>query len=148
RIEECLHGTRPSRVPDRVRATVLYTDIAGSTERAAALGDEPWRRLLDAHDAAVRRQLVRFRGREVKTTGDGFLAAFDGPARAIQCALAVIADARALGIDVRAGLHTGECEVRGGWLAGIAVHVGARVAALATPGEVVVSRTVHDLVAG
>ena len=147
-IEEFLTGTRPSRVPDRVLATVLYTDIAGSTERAAALGDEHWRRLLDAHDAAVRRQLVRFRGREVKTTGDGFLAAFDGPARAIQCALAVIADARALGIDVRAGLHTGECEVRGGDLAGIAVHVGARVAALATPGEVVVSRTVHDLVAG
>jgi class 3 adenylate cyclase len=147
-IEEFLTGTRPSRVPDRVLATLLYTDIAGSTERAAALGDEHWRRLLDAHDAAVRRRLVRFRGREVKTTGDGFLAAFDGPARAIQCALTVIADARALGIDVRAGLHTGECEVRGGDLAGIAVHVGARVAALAMPGEVVVSRTVHDLVAG
>ena len=146
-IEEFLTGTR-QRVPDRVLATMLYTDIAGSTERAAASGDERWRHLLDAHDAAVRRQLVRFRGREVNTTGDGFLAAFDGPARAIQCALAVVADTRALGIDVRAGLHTGECEVRGGDLAGIAVHVGARVAALETPGEVIVSRTVRDLVAG
>jgi class 3 adenylate cyclase len=147
-IEEFLTGTRQMHEPDRVLATVLYTDIVGSTERAAEMGDERWHRLLDAHDAAVRRQLLRHRGREVNTTGDGFLAAFDGAARAIQCALAIIADAKSLGIDVRAGLHTGECEVRGADLAGIAVHVGARVAARAGAGEVLVSRTVCDLVSG
>ncbi len=116
---------------DRVLQTVLFTDIVGSTEWAAQLGDRRWRDLLDAHDAAVRRALERYRGVEVKATGDGFLAAFDGPARAIRCAQTIIEDARLLGLAVRTGLHTGECEVRGEDLTGIAVHTGARVAALA-----------------
>lgn len=147
-IEEFLTGSRVEREPDRVLATVLYTDIVGSTQQAAALGDRRWRQLLDQHDTLIRLELARHRGREVKTTGDGFLAAFDGPARGIRCAHEVVRRARDIGIDVRAGLHTGECEVRGDDLAGIAVHVGARVAALAGAGEVLVSRTVHDLVAG
>ena len=129
-------------------ATVLFTDIVDSTTRAAALGDRRWRELLDSHDVAVRREITRARGREIKTTGDGFLVAFDGPARAIRCGLAISAEARRIGLDVRAGLHTGECEVRGDDLAGIAVHIGARVAASAAPGEVLVSSTVKDLVAG
>jgi pimeloyl-ACP methyl ester carboxylesterase/class 3 adenylate cyclase len=147
-IEEFLTGARPVAEPDRVLATVLFTDVVGSTELAARLGDRRWRDLLDAHHAAVRRQLDRFRGREVKTVGDGFLATFDGPARAIRCADAIRASVRTLGLEVRAGLHTGEVELIGDDVGGIAIHVGARVAALAGPGEVLVSSTVKDLVAG
>jgi pimeloyl-ACP methyl ester carboxylesterase len=134
--------------PERMLATVLFTDIAGSSERAATLGDRAWRELLERHHELVRRQLIRFRGKEVDTAGDGFFASFDGPARAIRCACAILDAVRELGIEVRAGLHTGECELIDGKAAGIAVHTGARVAALAHPGEVLVSRTVKDLVAG
>jgi pimeloyl-ACP methyl ester carboxylesterase/class 3 adenylate cyclase len=134
--------------PDRMLATVLFTDIVGSTAKALELGDRSWRELLERHHAIVRRELVRFRGREIDTAGDGFFASFDGPARAIRCASAVVDGVRELGIDVRAGLHTGECEVVDGKVAGIAVHTGARVAANAQGGEVVVSSTVKDLVAG
>lgn len=134
--------------PDRVLATVLFTDIVGSSEKATALGDREWRKMLEQHHELVRRQLVRFRGREVDTAGDGFFASFDGPARAIRCACAISESVRELGLDVRAGLHTGECEVVDGKVAGIAVHTGARVAAEAQPGEVLVSSTVKDLVAG
>jgi class 3 adenylate cyclase len=149
-VEEFLTGARVHAQPeaDRVLATLLFTDIVGSTERAAALGDRRWRDLLNAHDAAVRRELVRARGREIKTTGDGFLAAFDGPARAIRCAQAIGAAATKLGLAVRAGVHTGECEVRGDDLAGIALHIGARLAALAEPGEILATGTVRDLVVG
>jgi pimeloyl-ACP methyl ester carboxylesterase len=147
-VEEFLTGARPVVEPDRVLATVLFTDIVGSTERAVALGDRRWRALLDAHHAAVRRELVRFRGREVHTTGDGFLATFDGPARAVRCGTAVGDALRSLGIDVRAGVHTGEIELMGDDVGGIAVHIGARIAAEAGPGEVLVSNTVKDLVAG
>jgi class 3 adenylate cyclase len=134
--------------PERVLATVLFTDIIRASERAAALGDRAWRELLARHHELVRRQLVRFRGREVDTAGDGFLASFDGPARAIRCAQAIVEGVPALGLEVRAGLHTGECELLDGKVAGIAVHTGARVAAQAQPGEVLVSSTVKDLVAG
>ena len=134
--------------PDRVLSTVLFTDIVGSSERAAALGDREWRKTLEQHHELVRRQLVRFRGREVDTAGDGFFASFDGPARAIRCACAISESVGELGLDVRAGLHTGECEVVDGKVAGIAVHTGARVASQAQPGEVLVSSTVKDLVAG
>jgi class 3 adenylate cyclase/esterase/lipase len=147
-IEEFLTGSRAPVAVDRVLATVLFTDIVGSTETAAALGDQRWRDLLEHHHATIRRNLVRFRGREVKTTGDGFLATFDGPARGVQCAHAIAQDLRSLGIEVRAGLHTGECEIIGDDVGGIAVHIGARVAALARAGEVLVSSTVKDLVAG
>ena len=138
-----------SRAPvPRVLATVLFTDIVGSTEKAAALGDSRWRNLLDKHHTMIRSNLARFRGHEVKTTGDGILATFDGPARGVRCACAVAEEIRPLGIDVRAGLHTGECEMMGDDVGGIAVHIGARVASLAGAGEVLVSRTVKDLVAG
>jgi class 3 adenylate cyclase/alpha-beta hydrolase superfamily lysophospholipase len=147
-IEEFLTGTRPLPEPDRVLATVLFTDIVGSTERAAELGDRRWRELLGAHDAAVRRELERFRGREVDTAGDGFLATFDGPARAVRCAISAGEAVRRLGIEVRAGIHTGECELDGEKVRGIAVHTGARIASLAGPGEVLVSQTVKDLVSG
>ena len=147
-IREFLTGVRESPEPDRVLATVLFTDIVGSTERATQLGDRRWRELLEAHHSAVRRQLERFRGRELDTAGDGFLASFDGPARAIRCADAAIEAVRGLGLEIRAGVHTGECEVVGDKLAGIAVHIGARVAGQAGPGEVLVSSTVRDLVAG
>ena len=147
-IQEFLTGVRGSPDADRILATVLFTDIVQSTQRAAELGDQRWRRVLDSHYALVRRALTRFRGREVKTTGDGFLASFDGPARAVRCAGAIIEGARQLDLEVRAGIHTGECEVRGDDLGGIAVHIGARVVALAGPGEVLVSSTVKDLVAG
>ena len=147
-IREFLTGVREAPDPDRVLATVLFTDIVGSTERARALGDRGWRDLLDRHHDVVRHELVRFGGREIDTAGDGFLAAFDGPARAIRCACAVVAGVRALGLEVRAGVNTGECEVIGEKLAGTAVHVGARVAAEAAAGEVLVSSTVRDLVAG
>jgi class 3 adenylate cyclase len=129
-------------------ATVLFTDICDSTARAAELGDARWRDLLERHDDLVRRHLGRYRGREVKTTGDGFLATFDGPARAIRCAGDISQAVRALGIEIRAGLHTGECEVRGDDVAGMAVHIGARVGATAQRGEVLVSSTVRDLVVG
>jgi pimeloyl-ACP methyl ester carboxylesterase len=149
-VEEFLTGVRPAPEADadRVLATVLFTDIVGSTERAAALGDRAWARLLEQHHEVVRRELGRFRGREVDTAGDGFLAWFDGPARAVRCALAAAAAVRSLGLEVRAGVHTGECELVGDSLRGIAVHTGARIAAEAAPGEVLVSRTVTDLVAG
>ena len=148
-INEFLTGTRESGVDeDRVLATVLFTDIVDSTRRAAELGDRDWRALLDAHDAVVRSQLSRFRGREVKTTGDGFLATFDGPQRAIRCAIALRDALHPLGVEIRAGLHTGECEVRGEDVGGIAVHIGARVSALAGAGEILVSGTLRDLVVG
>ncbi len=147
-IEEFLTGMRHGPEPERVLATVLFTDIVGSTEHAAELGDRRWRDLLSIYYALGRNELARFRGREVQTTGDGFLAAFDGPARAIRCACAMSDGVRPLGIEIRAGLHTGECEVMGENLGGIAVHIGARVAARAAPGEVLVSSTVKDLVAG
>jgi class 3 adenylate cyclase len=135
--------------PDRVLATVLFTDIVGSTERAGALGDDRWRRLLDAHDELAAREVARHRGRLVKTTGDGMLATFDGPARAIRCALSLARRVPAeLNVDIRAGLHTGEIEVRGEDIGGIAVHLASRVQGEAAPGEVLVSRTVTDLVAG
>ncbi len=133
---------------DRVLATVLFTDIVDSTRRAAQMGDRDWHALLDAHDAVVRSQLARFRGREVNTSGDGFLAMFDGPQRAIRCAMAIRDAVQALGIQVRAGLHTGECEVRGDDIGGIGVHIGARVSALAGPNDVLVSSTLRDLVIG
>ena len=147
-IEEFVTGTRPVREPDRVLATVLFTDIVGSTRRAADLGDRRWRDVLERHNRVVRQSLQRFRGHEVKTIGDGFLATFDGPARGIRCARAVVDELAALGVDLRAGLHTGECEAMNGDLGGVAVHIGARVAAKAQPGEVLVSSTVKDLVAG
>lgn len=147
-IEEFLTGARHGPEIDRVLATVMFTDIVESTRRAAELGDRRWRDLLDAHHRLVRRELERYRGREVKTMGDGFLATFDGPARGIRCGSAICEGVRTLGIDVRTGLHTGECELIGGDVGGIAVHIAARVAAEAGPGEVLVSSTVKDLVAG
>jgi len=147
-IQEFLTGVREGPPSDRVLATVLFTDIVDSTKRASELGDSAWRELLDRHDAAVRRQLDRYRGTEVGTAGDGFVAMFDGPARAIQCALAVRDNLEPLGLDVRAGLHTGEIERSGAEVRGIAVHIGARVAALAGAGEVLASSTVKDLVVG
>ena len=147
-VEEFLTGVRGDAPSDRVLATVLFTDIVDSTRRASELGDRAWRELLDRHDTTVRRQLDRYRGNEVKTVGDGFLATFDGPARAIQCALAVRDNLQPLGLDTRAGLHTGEVERRGEDVGGIAVHIGARVVALAHPGEVLASSTVKDLVVG
>jgi pimeloyl-ACP methyl ester carboxylesterase len=147
-IEEFLTGVRRGADVDRVLATVLFTDIVGSTEWAVRLGDREWRDLLDSHHLLVRRALESWRGLEVDTAGDGFLATFDGPARAIRCACAIRDAVRGLGLEIRAGLHTGECEVHGETVAGIAVHIGARVAALAGHGEVLVSSTVRDLVAG
>ncbi len=143
-----LTGHQPDVEDDRVLATVLFTDIVGSTRMAAEIGDSNWRALLDAHDAVVRSQLARYRGREVNTSGDGFLATFDGPQRAIRCAMAVREALQPLGIEVRAGLHTGECEIRGADIGGIAVHIGARVSALAGPNDVLVSSTLRDLVIG
>jgi class 3 adenylate cyclase len=147
-IIEFLTGERPPVEVDRILTTLLFTDIVASTEQAASLGDQAWRTLLDAHDRTVRDHLRRFRGKEINTTGDGFLASFDGPARAIRCALAMAEATRALGIDLHLGLHTGECEVRGDDLGGLAVHIAARVASLAAPGEVLVSSTVKDLILG
>jgi class 3 adenylate cyclase len=147
-IAEFLTGEQADVADDRVLATVLFTDIVDSTRRAAEMGDRDWRALLDAHDVIVRAQLNRFRGREVNTSGDGFLAMFDGPQRAIRCAIAIRDAVQALGIQVRAGLHTGECEVRGDDIGGIGVHIGARVSALARPNEVLVSSTLRDLVIG
>ena len=148
-LDEVWHaGGWEETEPDRMLATVLFTDIVDSTMKATELGDRSWRELLERHNALVRRELLRFRGREIDTTGDGFLAAFDGPARAIRCASAIVASVHELGLSIRAGLHTGECEVADGKVAGIAVHTGARVAARATADEVLVSSTVKDLVAG
>jgi class 3 adenylate cyclase/pimeloyl-ACP methyl ester carboxylesterase len=147
-IERFLRSPRSEPARDRVLLTVLFTDIVGSTERAAALGDRGWNELLSVHQDDVRRELRHFDGTEIDTTGDGFFACFDGPARGIACAQAIVASAVARGLDIRAGLHSGECERAGGNLTGIAVHTGARVAALAGPREVLVSRTVKDLVAG
>jgi class 3 adenylate cyclase len=147
-IAQFLTGQPADVADDRVLATVLFTDIVDSTRRAAAMGDRDWHALLDAHDAVVRSQLARFRGREVNTSGDGFLAMFDGPQRAIRCAMAIRDAVQTLGIEVRAGLHTGECEVRDDDIGGIAVHIGARVSALAGPNDVLVSSTLRDLVIG
>jgi class 3 adenylate cyclase len=147
-IREFLTGVRVAPESDRVLATLMFTDVVGSTQKASALGDRRWRELLDTHDDVIRRRIASFRGHEVKTTGDGFLATFDGPARAIRCALAVRDAAAGLGLDVRIGLHTGEIEVRGDDIGGVAVHIGQRVSALAGPSEVLVSSTVKDLVAG
>ncbi|MHB8572079.1 MAG: adenylate/guanylate cyclase domain-containing protein [Candidatus Dormibacteria bacterium] len=147
-VEQFLTGTTGEGEPDRVLATLLFVDIAGSTEMASEQGDREWRGTLDRFRFLVGREVQRHRGREIDQAGDGVLAAFDGPARGVRCAQALMAAVREMGITLRAGLHTGECEVVGDGLAGIAVHIAARVAALAQPGEVLVSRTVHDLVAG
>jgi class 3 adenylate cyclase len=147
-IREFLTGQRETATPNRVLATVLFTDLVGSTQQATELGDRKWRDLLEQHHGAVRRELQRFDGTELDTAGDGFFAAFDGPARAIRCACAIVEAVRPLGLEVRAGLHTGEVEVLDGKVAGIAVNIGARVAARAGAGEVFVSGTVKDLVAG
>ncbi len=148
-IREFLTGSREPEEPDRVLATVLFTDVVGSTELATSLGDRRWRDLLESHHAAVRAELARYRGREIDTAGDGFLAVFDGPARAIRAAVAIIEAVKLLGLNIRAGVHTGEIEqLPSGDIRGIAVHTGARVAATADPGEVLVSSSVRDLVAG
>jgi class 3 adenylate cyclase len=147
-IEEFVTGSRHRVDEDRILATVLFTDIVESTSRAAEIGDRRWRELLDAHDEIATREVARFRGRHVKSTGDGMLAVFDGPARGVRCAEAVRDAVDELGLAVRAGLHVGECEMRGDDVGGLAVHIGARVAGLAGPGEILVSRTVRDLVAG
>ena len=138
----------PGPQTDRVLATVMFSDIVGSTERAAEMGDQGWRGVLDRHDAVVRRELEQHGGREVKSTGDGFLAVFDAPARAIRCAVTIRDELRAMGLEVRVGLHAGEVELRGDDVGGIAVHIGARIAASGEPGDVVVSSTVKDLAAG
>jgi class 3 adenylate cyclase/pimeloyl-ACP methyl ester carboxylesterase len=147
-VERFVAGERVPEIHDTLLATMLFTDIAGSTERAAELGDRAWRELLQRHHALVRRELTRYRGEERDTAGDGFFATFDGPARAIRCAQAIVDGVRELGLDVRAGVHTGECEIHENKVAGLAVVIGARVAALAAGGEVLVSQTVKDLVAG
>jgi class 3 adenylate cyclase len=147
-IEEFLTGSISAPESDRVLATVLFTDIVGSTAKAEQVGDQRWRNLLDAHHTTVRRELALYRGQEVKSLGDGFLATFDGPARAVRCACAIAEAMGPLDIQVRSGLHTGEIEVTDGDVQGIAVHIAARISALAGPGEVLASRTVNDLVAG
>jgi len=147
-IEEFLTGTRPVPEPDRVLATVMFADVVGSTERAATLGDRRWRELLSAHHGATRRELARFNGREVKTLGDGHLATFDGPARGVQCGWAIAEAARSRDLEIRIGLHCGEIELVGDDVGGIAVHLAARISAVAAPSEVLVSSTVKDLVAG
>jgi class 3 adenylate cyclase len=147
-IEEFLTGVRPGPAPERVLATVLFTDIVDSTRLASELGDRRWRELLEQHQELVRRRLAQFEGREIKTTGDGFLAVFDGPTRAVECAQAVVDEMPSLGIEVRAGMHTGEVELIGDDVGGIAVHVAARISALADAGTVLASRTVRDLVVG
>jgi class 3 adenylate cyclase len=147
-MHEFLTGTRAAPEPDRVLATVLFTDIVDSTRRAVELGDRRWRDLLETHHRTVRDEVTRFRGRELDSAGDGIFASFDGPARGINCARSIVDSVKTIGLGVRAGLHTGECEIVGEKLGGIAVHIGARVASKAEAGEVLVSRTVRDLVAG
>ena len=147
-IEEFLTGTRPAVASDRILCTILFTDIVGSTQLAAAKGDRLWNDLLQAHNAAVRQELTAFNGREMNTTGDGFVAIFDGPARAVQCAGAIRDAVKELGIDIRVGLHTGECEVRDENLSGLAFHIASRITDLTPSGEILVSRTIKDLVAG
>jgi class 3 adenylate cyclase len=147
-VEEFLTGVRPPPEYDRVLATVMFTDIVGSTERASSVGDRAWKELLNRHRALVRQELARFRGQEIDAAGDGFLATFDGPARAVRCAQAIVDALRAIGLEVRVGVHTGEIELMGERVGGIAVHIGARVAALAAPSQVLVSSTVKDLVIG
>ena len=147
-IAEFITGERPRVEIESILTTALFTDIVDSTRKAVELGDRRWRSLLDSHDRLVRDQLVRFRGTEVKTTGDGFLASFDGPARGIRCAAEIIEATRSLGLEIRAGLHTGECQVRGNDLSGLAIHIASRVGSMATAGEVLVSGTVKDLVVG
>jgi class 3 adenylate cyclase len=147
-IEQFVRSLRDEGEPDTVLATILFTDIVGSTAKAAELGDRAWADLVKRHHSLVRSQLDRFRGRELDTAGDGFFAAFDGPIRAIRCATTIGTSVRDLGLEVRAGLHTGECEIVGEKLSGLAVNIGARVAAQAQPGEVLVTSTVKDLVAG
>jgi len=147
-IEEFLTGARHDAGGDRVLSTIMFTDIVGSTEILADSGDANWRALRGAHDEAVRGNLAVFNGREMNTTGDGFLAIFDGPARAVRCARNICADAGRVGVSVRVGLHTGECELRGADISGLAVHIASRISNLASPGGVLVSRTVRDLVAG
>jgi class 3 adenylate cyclase len=147
-VEEFLTGVRRGPDIDRVLTTVLFTDIVGSTERASELGDRAWSDLVERHHSLIRRELERFRGREVDTAGDGFLATFDGPARGVRCAVAAVEGIRGLGLEIRAGLHTGEVELAGDAVRGVAVHVGARIAGTARGGEVLVSRTVKDLVSG
>jgi class 3 adenylate cyclase len=147
-IEQFLTGARQAAEPDRVLATVLFTDIVDSTRRASELGDRRWQALMRSHDEVVRERVGAFRGREIKTMGDGFLMTFDGPARGIRCARAIVEDVEPIGMRVRAGLHTGECELIGEDVGGLAVNIGARVGGLAAGGEVLVSRTVKDLVVG
>jgi pimeloyl-ACP methyl ester carboxylesterase len=147
-VEEFITGVPPTAVPDRVLLTVLFTDVVASTERLAELGDEAWRQVLDRHDETVRRYLRRYHGREIATTGDGFLALFDGPARAVRCAQAIAETVVSLGLEIRAGIQTGEVELRGDDVGGLAVHVAARIAALASAGEVLTSATVRDLTSG
>jgi class 3 adenylate cyclase len=147
-IQNFLGKEEKARVTDRVLTTVLFTDIVDSTQLANDLGDEKWSDLLEGHHEAVRRELEVFRGHEVKTTGDGFHATFDGPARAVQCANAIRQSMRQLGLSLRIGIHTGECEIRGDTLEGVAIHMAARVSAMAAGGDILVSRTVKDLVAG
>lgn len=147
-IDAFLEGSLPRRIPETVLSTILFTDVVGSTERAGQLGDRDWKALLERHNELVRVELARFRGVELDTAGDGFFASFDGPARAIGCAREIVERMPELGLEVRAGIHTGECERVGGKLAGLAVNVGARVSGAAGPGEVLVSQTVKDLVAG
>lgn len=147
-VQEFLTGVRPVVEPDRVLATVMFTDIVGSTGKAAELGDSRWRDVLQAQQRAVRSELDRHRGREVKTTGDGFLATFDGPARAVNCGKAIVESVHRIGLDTRVGLHSGEVELLGDDVGGIAVHIASRVGSLARPGEVLVSETVKGIVAG
>jgi class 3 adenylate cyclase len=147
-VAEFLTGKRRVVGADRILTTVLFTDIVGSTELVATMGDQRWRSLLDAHDRAVRKQFWQFRGTEINTTGDGFIASFDGPARAIRCAKAITDATEKLGVQLRLGMHSGECEVRGDDLGGLAVHIAAHVRALALAGEILVSGMVRDLVAG
>jgi class 3 adenylate cyclase len=147
-IEIFLTGEHHTAETDRILVTCLFTDIVGSTETAQSLGDERWRDLLRSHNDTVRNQLIRYKGREIKTTGDGFLATFDGPAKAVRCACAIRDEVRLLGIEIRAGLHTGECEIIDDDISGISVHIAARIMSKAMPGEVFSSGTVKDLVAG